>query len=125
MRRSIRALSLMTGFAALAVAVGCGKNSSGSASNTPVTNPAPVAATGGAGLFASHCAKCHATEAGARSKSPNLAGIGSKPDKNADWIATHIKNPQSQNPQSKMPAFADKLSDADVKSIAEYLTTLK
>jgi len=128
MRSSHRVLIGMTGFALLAAAVGCGKGS-GSAANTPTgSNPPPVATSGGGGtqVFADHCAKCHATEPGQRrGKGPNLAGIASKPDRTADWIIAHVKNPTTHKPTSGMPAFEGKLADADLKAVADYLLTLK
>jgi mono/diheme cytochrome c family protein len=124
MRQSARVLIGMTAFALLAVALGCGKGSTGT--STP-TGPNPVASTGGDAtqLFAQNCQKCHATEAGKRGKGPSLAGIGSKPDRSVDWIIAHIKNPTTHKPTSGMTAFEGKLSDADLKALAEYLLTLK
>jgi mono/diheme cytochrome c family protein len=128
MRSSHRVLIGMTGFALLAAAVGCGKGS-GSATTTPTgSNPPPVASSGGSGsqVFTDHCAKCHATEAGQRrGKGPNLAGVASKPDHTADWIIAHVKNPKTHKPESGMPAFEGKMSDADIKAVADYLLTLK
>jgi mono/diheme cytochrome c family protein len=117
----------MTGFAFLAVALGCGKGSTAGTSPTG-SNSQPVASTGGSGtqIFADHCAKCHATVPGERrGKGPNLAGIGSKPDRTTDWIITHVKNPKTHKPESGMPSFENKLADADLKTLAEYLITLK
>ena len=125
MRSSLRALIGMTGFALLAVALGCGKGSSGSSAPTGA-NPPPVAAGGsGAQVFATqNCGKCHATEAGKRGKGPNLAGIAKKPDRTADWIVAHVKNPTAHKETSSMPAFEGKIADADLKALAEYLLTL-
>jgi mono/diheme cytochrome c family protein len=117
----------MACFAVLAVALGCGKNSSGSSANSgngPNPTPNPSGGGSGAQIFAQLCSKCHATQAGKKGKAPNLAGIGSKPEKNVDWIEAHVKNPKTHNPRSRMPAFEGKISDADLKTLADYLKTL-
>jgi mono/diheme cytochrome c family protein len=127
MRTSLRVAVGTTGFAFLAVVLGCGKGST--AGTTPTgSNTQPVASTGGSGVqifAAQNCGKCHATEAGQRKQGPMLAGIGSKPDRTVEWIMAHIKNPQAHNPKSKMDAYDGKISDADLKTLAEYLITLK
>jgi mono/diheme cytochrome c family protein len=124
MRKSVRIVVGMVSVGVLA-AIGCGKNSSGSAAKTDT----PAAASGpadGSTLFGIHCAKCHSTEADKpRGKGPNLAGFGSKADKPADWIAVHIKTPKAHKPESGMPGFDGKIPEADIKAIAQYVTTLK
>jgi mono/diheme cytochrome c family protein len=124
---SFRVAVGMTGFAFLSVLLGCGKGSTAGATPTG-SNPQPVASTGGSGaqvFAAQNCGKCHATETGQRKRGPTLAGIGSKPDRTADWIMAHIKNPQAHNPKSNMEAYDGKISDSDLKLLAEYLITLK
>ena len=127
MRTSFRAAVGTTGFTFLAVVLGCGKGSTTGTAPTG-SNPQPAASTGGSGahIFAvQNCGKCHATEAGQRKQGPMLAGIGSKPDRTVEWIMAHIKNPQAHNPKSKMDAYEGKISDADLKTLADYLITLK
>jgi len=36
-----------------------------------------------------------------------------------------VRNPKTHSPQSRMPAFADKINDADLQSLADYLASLK
>jgi mono/diheme cytochrome c family protein len=36
-----------------------------------------------------------------------------------------MKNPKTVKPQSRMPPFDGKISDDDLKAVAEYLATLK
>jgi cbb3-type cytochrome oxidase cytochrome c subunit len=54
----------------------------------------------------------------------DLSHIGGQ-GKTSDWIAAHIKNPKAHNPGSKMPAFEGKLVEADIKSLADHLASLK
>jgi mono/diheme cytochrome c family protein len=41
------------------------------------------------------------------------------------WIADHIKNPRSHNPNSRMPAFGNRIAAGDIDAIAAYLASLK
>ena len=75
---------------------------------------------GGAALFEeTGCQTCHA-RAGEKSRmGPSLDGYGSRP-----WILGAIKNPGSPayyGDQNKMPAFAGKLSDAQLDDIVTYV----
>ncbi len=55
---------------------------------------------------------------------PNLSTIGARHD--ADWIAAHVRDPQSHKPGSKMPKYPEgKINDADLKALADYLASLK
>lgn len=98
--------------------VGCGKS-------------APVAA-GPQGTYDQHCAQCHA-QAGqpggpgvGGSRGPNLAKIGAEPGRTAEYLAAYIRDPRSAKSGTKlMPAFGDKLSDAQIKELAEWLAARK
>jgi mono/diheme cytochrome c family protein len=83
--------------------------------------------TDGKALFQRNgCARCHALSAGEGSRSgPDLTHVGADPSHTADWIAAHIKNPKSHNPNSRMPAFEGRISDADLKTLSEYLAAQK
>jgi mono/diheme cytochrome c family protein len=55
-----------------------------------------------------------------------LAHVGSKPDRTAQWLADHVRDPKSHNPGSRMPSFGpDKISDPDLAALGEYLASLK
>jgi mono/diheme cytochrome c family protein len=72
------------------------------------------------------CARCHTLGAGGGSRSgPDLTHVGAEADHTADWIAAHIKNPKSHSPNSRMPAFEGRISDADLKTLSEYLAAQK
>lgn len=117
------------GVAAFAVAaagltVGCGSKSEAPAAGGPRSGGPPEvaagpAATDGKGLFDQNCAKCH----GGKGKAPDLSAVGGKHD--AAWITAHTKNPKDHNPMSKMPAFEGKLTEAQIKLVADHLAALK
>jgi cytochrome c553 len=91
------------------------------------------AEAGPKGLFDAHCARCHA-QAGqpggppsiGSSKGPNLSKIGSATGRDAEYFAKFIRDPKSVKPDAKlMPAFGDKLTDDEIRQLAEYLVGMK
>jgi len=58
-------------------------------------------------------------------RGPDLAKTGANPDHTVDWFIKFIKDPASVKQQSRMPKFEGKISDDDLTTLAEYLTTLK
>lgn len=88
---------------------------------------APVEA-GPKGTYDRHCAKCHARagEPGGPgvggSKGPKIGAITNRP---AGWIADYIRDPKSQKPDSKMPAFGGTLTDDEVRELAAWLAAKK
>ena len=71
MRKKLRAGIGMTGFALLAVALGCGKGSNSSSTPTGSNPTSPLITSGvsGAQIFAAqNCGKCHSTDAGGARK---------------------------------------------------------
>ena len=60
---------------------------------------------------------------GGMAKGPQLTTVGAK--RTRDWIVEHIRNPKAHNQQSRMPAFAGKISDADLQAVGDYLASLK
>ena len=59
-------------------------------------------------------------------RGPELTHVGNDASHTVDWIMQHIRNPQAHKPQSRMPAFGpEKINDEDLKSLAEYLASLK
>ena len=72
------------------------------------------------------CARCHAVSAsGGPAKGPNLSRVGAAPDHTVEWLSDHIRDPKSHKPQSRMPGYAGKIQDQDLRSLAEYLASLK
>ena len=41
------------------------------------------------------------------------------------WLAEQIRDPQSHNPNSRMPASGDKINEQDLRALATYLASLK
>jgi mono/diheme cytochrome c family protein len=94
-------------------------------------------------VFAQSCAKCHAIGGGGsagaagggpggfgrgrggRGKGPDLGTVGRNPAHTVDWLMRFIRNPKSEKPNSRMPSLEGKLSDAELRSLAEYLASLK
>ena len=61
-----------------------------------------------------------------RRKGPDLAKVGKDPTHTVDWLMQYIRNPKSKKQRSGMPSFDEsKISDADLRNLAEYLASLK
>jgi mono/diheme cytochrome c family protein len=79
------------------------------------------------------CARCHSLGAAAGSGSGPMGGkrkmdlsrVGAAPNHTVDWISEHIRDPKSHKPESRMPAYANKIQAQDLRSLAEYLASLK
>jgi mono/diheme cytochrome c family protein len=127
-------------FAAIVFVVGCGSTPSSTTTNPTPRTPPPTdggapgttASAGGSKneLFNQHCGKCHTTTGAASSggpgfKGPDLGKFGGDAAHTLEWTSEHIRNPKSHKPESRMPAFADKLKAEEIKKLAEYLLTLK
>ena len=52
---------------------------------------------------------------------PDLSAIGSKRDQ--DTLRRIIADPESVNPDAEMPAFAKRLTPAELDAISRYLAT--
>lgn len=94
-------------------------------------------------LFENGCQRCHSLEDDASQfaaegpppggpgggrrgpRGPNLAHVGSQPGRDAAWLADHIRDPKSHNPRSRMPPFADKLTEEEIGQLAEFLASLQ
>jgi mono/diheme cytochrome c family protein len=75
-------------------------------------------------LFANReCAYCHQINgAGGHRVGPDLSNMLAK-HRSEDYLMQYIKNPQSINSTSIMPKYD--MADADLKSLADYLLSLK
>jgi nitric oxide reductase subunit C len=99
--------------------------------------PAPILVAGGAAgsqptgaqLFVQKsCSACHRINgSGAAGPGPDLSHIGGQPYdallNTPDFLAKWLANPVAQKPGTLMPRLG--LSDADIQSLVEYLTSLK
>lgn len=56
----------------------------------------------------------------------DLTKVGADSKHTVAWLSAHIRDPKSHSPYSRMPASGpDKISDTDLKALAEYLASLK
>lgn len=62
---------------------------------------------------------------GGMGKGPDLAKVGADPKHTPEWLTEHIKNPKSHKLDSRMPAFASKINDDDLRALVEFLASLK
>jgi ubiquinol-cytochrome c reductase cytochrome b subunit len=77
----------------------------------------------GSKLFQSlGCVGCHRVNGTGGTAGPDLSHEGLRGHSH-QWLATQIRDPQSHNPNSGMPAFAS-LSDAQVNQLTDYLLSL-
>ena len=58
-------------------------------------------------------------------RGPDLAKTGANPEHTVEWFIKFVQDPTSVKPQSRMPKFEGKISDDDLKGLAEYLASLK
>ena len=61
---------------------------------------------------------------GGMGRGPDLAHAGSDPNHTVDWLMAYIRDPKSKKPNSRMPPM-NRLSDEDIRAVAEYLASLK
>jgi mono/diheme cytochrome c family protein len=135
---AIFAVSITVGFMGIILLAGCNKAKPVAATNSSgpvaVGTPGAPAATGGRGVFEMNCMKCH-TAGGPTAgppgggkgmmKGPDLARVGQDPKHTRDWIMAYVRNPREQKPDSKMPPFGNRIADADLTALADYLLSLK
>ncbi len=90
--------------------------------NAEAISDAPAGAVAGAQVFAQNgCAQCHTANGVGGAIGPVLNGVGRR--RTRDWIAQHLRNPQSQTPGSIMPSF-ERLSAQDRDALISYLLSL-
>ena len=57
-------------------------------------------------------------------KHVGLSRVGSK--RNVEWLMEHVRDPKSHTPSSRMPGYGeDRISAKDLRSLGEYLASLK
>jgi mono/diheme cytochrome c family protein len=93
-------------------------------------------------LFSARCQRCHSLGGaelagdpegrppgrggrGGRMRGPDLSRLRDAPEKTVEWIADHIRDPKLHNERSRMPAFAEQLSDEEIVGLAEFLANLQ
>jgi cbb3-type cytochrome oxidase cytochrome c subunit len=60
-----------------------------------------------------------------RNKGPDLGHVGGDAEHSVDWLMEHIRKPKAHKPNSRMPPYEGKISDDDLRAVAEYLASLK
>jgi len=59
-------------------------------------------------------------------RAPDLAKVGADPEHTVEWLSALIRDPKSKKDDARMPPFpVEKISDADLQALAEYLASLK
>lgn len=59
-------------------------------------------------------------------RGPDLTTVGAKAERTREWLAEHIRDPRTHRAKSGMPSFGpDKISDADLALLADYLASRK
>jgi ubiquinol-cytochrome c reductase cytochrome b subunit len=91
--------------------------------STPVaTRAAPV-------LYEKWCSNCHGRNGeGAQQGQvhfPRLTGVGAKPQRNVDDIVGLLKNPEAYGLQPPMRSFSEKLTEPQMREIAEWVHRLR
>jgi mono/diheme cytochrome c family protein len=119
--RSVRVPLRVLGLAGLAsllvvLGLGCAKSNGGDAA---------LIAAGKTTFDANGCGRCHAMGGQVGGRAPDLTHVGADPSHTPQWLAQHVKNPRSQNPSARMPAFEGKISDQDLLALGTYLASLK
>jgi ubiquinol-cytochrome c reductase cytochrome b subunit len=76
-------------------------------------------------VFGTKCIQCHVIDGDGGREGPDLTHAGNKPGHDAAWFERWITDPAAVKPDAEMPAFAGKLSDAEMKAIARYLANRK
>lgn len=72
--------------------------------------------------YRNRCDLCHQIDGKGGTMGPDLSKVGSKRSK--EWLFIQIKDPTSNNPNTKMPSYAQ-LSNDEIGAIATYLSELK
>ncbi len=76
-----------------------------------------------AAVFARHCVRCHVIDGDGGKEGPDLSAVGAKHD--AATLRAWITDPDSVNPDAKMPPFGKRLTPEQLDAIATYLGNRK
>jgi len=89
---------------------------------TNVTGGAPV-------MYTKYCANCHGTQGqGAQQgplKFPPLLNVSAKPRRSVDDIVSLLKDPTAYGLQPPMRSFSEKLTEEQMREIAEWIVKLR
>jgi len=103
----------------LIMAAGCNKSTEPGKVGTAIADSGPVA-------FQKYgCSRCHSIAGAGGGRAPDLTHVAADPSHTKDWIIEQIRNPASHNPSTRMPAYGNRIPDADLQALASYLAGLK
>jgi ubiquinol-cytochrome c reductase cytochrome b subunit len=74
-----------------------------------------------ANTFSTACVSCHRVSGEGGTSAPDLTHVGTRRD--AAMITRIIKDPTSEFPDTMMPAYGERLSEAQIAALAEYLAS--
>lgn len=60
-----------------------------------------------------------------RGRGPDLGKVGDDPAHTVEWFIAYIRNPKATKPDSRMPSFEGKIKEEELRTLAEYLASLK
>ncbi|WP_407310124.1 c-type cytochrome [Desulfosporosinus sp. SB140] len=114
---------IVISFLSLLLLIGCSKQQPAPSTTPPTTNtPAGTSPTttqvDGAALYATNCAGCHGITGAGGSAGPAINTNEWK--NNSSKVQAIISKGQG-----KMPAFAGKLNDTQIKAIGDFVASLK
>jgi mono/diheme cytochrome c family protein len=85
-----------------------------------------AAVTAGKKVYAANkCDMCHKIAGKGGANAPDLSKEGANVKHSAAWLQVEIQNPKAHKPDSRMPAFKDKIAAADLANLVAYLRSLK
>lgn len=102
-----------------------GENANGGTNDA--TNSSPLIANGQTpppAAFTENCAKCHGARGEGKSINPRLIGVSAQPRRSVEDIIAILNNPASYGLESRMPTFADKLTDEEKRQLALWIVSL-
>lgn len=89
------------------------------AATTGATAAAPPPAS-----YVGHCARCHGAAGEGRGINPPLVGVSRRPRRTVEDLVRIIKNPRAYDLGKRMPSFAGKLSEDEMRAVAEWVASL-
>lgn len=104
---------------AIGIVTGCGKQAA------PGNTGSPVSGAGPAAFQKYGCSRCHSIAGSGSGRAPDLTHVAADPTHTREWILDQIRNPASHNPSTRMPAYGNRIPDADLQALASYLAGLK
>lgn len=94
----------------------------------PPTSTKVTAATIAAGkkvYDGNGCMACHKIGDKGGESAPNLSNEGGDAKHTVKWLTTQVSNPKTNNPDSTMPPYAEKIKGKNLTNLAGYLGSLK